>query len=81
MTGLIKVNGQIRGTPSNPAISGIANISNGSLGREGIYTTLSGLSGDVRFNENRITLDKVEGRDRCGHCHFPRYRADSEQPD
>jgi len=62
VTGLIKVNGQIRGTPSNPSISGTANITNGSLGREGIYTTLSGLSGDLRFNENRITIEKVEGR-------------------
>jgi len=62
VTGLIKVNGQVRGTPSNPSISGTANLTNGSLGREGIYTTLSGLSGDVRFNENRITIEKVEGK-------------------
>ena len=47
---------------ANPNISGSANISGGSLGREGIYTTLTGLGGDIRFNENRVTFDNVEGR-------------------
>jgi len=62
VTGTIKLDGQIGGTSANPTISGNANVSNGSLGREGVYTTLSALSGDVRFNENRVTLDGLEGR-------------------
>ena len=62
VTGIVKVDGQIGGTSANPNISGSVNISGGSLGREGIYTTLTGLGGDIRFNENRVTFDNVEAR-------------------
>ena len=70
VTGTVKVDGQIGGTTANPTISGNANISNGSLGREGVYTTLSGLGGDVRFNENRVTFDNLEGRVGGGSVRF-----------
>jgi translocation and assembly module TamB len=70
VTGIVKVDGQIGGTSASPTISGNANISNGSLGREGVYTTLSALSGDVRFNENRVTFDNLEGRVGGGTVHF-----------
>jgi autotransporter translocation and assembly factor TamB len=62
ITGIVTLNGSVRGTTANPNISGIANVSNGSLGREGIYTTISMLNGDVRFNENRVTFDNLVGR-------------------
>jgi len=70
VTGIVKVDGQIGGTTANPSISGNANISNGSLGREGVYTTLSALAGDVRFNENRVTFDNLEGRVGGGTVRF-----------
>jgi translocation and assembly module TamB len=63
VTGIVKVDGRIGGTTVHPAISGTANITNGSLGRENVfYTTLSGFAGDVYFNENRVTFNNLEGR-------------------
>jgi autotransporter translocation and assembly factor TamB len=62
VTGIVKVDGQIGGTSANPNISGSVNISNGSLGREGIYTTVFRVTRDVRFNENRVTFDNIEAR-------------------
>jgi translocation and assembly module TamB len=70
VTGIVKVDGQIGGTSANPTISGNANIANGSLGREGVYTTLAALKGDVRFNENRVTFDNLEGRVGGGTIRF-----------
>ena len=62
ITGIVKFNGRIRGTTVEPNIDGIASFANASLGYEGIYTTLSMLTGDVRFSENRVTFDNLEGR-------------------
>lgn len=62
VTGIVKVDGQIGGTPSKPTISGNANITKGSLGREGVYTTLSEFGGDVFFVENRVNFNNLEGR-------------------
>jgi translocation and assembly module TamB len=62
VTGKVNLDARVGGTAANPNISGIANISNASLGKEGIYTTLTMLNGDVRFNENRVTFDNLEGR-------------------
>ena len=62
VTGAVTLDGRVRGTSTNPNINGIAKISNAALGYEGIYTTLSAVNGDLRFNENRVTFDNLEGR-------------------
>jgi len=62
VTGLVALDGRVNGTASNPAINGTLNIKDGSLGRSGVYTTLSALNGDVRFNDNRVTFDNLKGR-------------------
>jgi len=62
ITGIVNFNGHITGTSVKPNIDGLASFSNASLGYEGIYPTLTMLNGDVRFSENRVTFDNLEGR-------------------
>jgi autotransporter translocation and assembly factor TamB len=62
VTGTISLLGRVRGTTTNPTINGTATISKASLGREGIYTTVSNLNGDLRFSENRVTFDNLLGQ-------------------
>ncbi len=69
ITGIVNFKGHIGGTSAKPTIDGLASFSNASLGYEGIYTTLSMLSGDVRFSENRVTFDNMEGRVGGGTIH------------
>jgi translocation and assembly module TamB len=70
VTGRVAFEGRVGGTIARPTVDGIATLTNASLGREGIYTTLSGLNGNVRFRENRVTLDNVEGRASGGTVRF-----------
>lgn len=62
ITGIVNFNGRVGGTTVKPNIDGLASFSNASLGYEGINTTLTNLTGDVRFSENRVTFDNLEGR-------------------
>jgi hypothetical protein len=62
VTGIVTLDGRVGGNSTNPNINGIARISNASLGYEGVYTTLAALNGDLRFSENRVTFDNLEGR-------------------
>jgi translocation and assembly module TamB len=62
ITGIVNFSGTIGGTTEKPNIDGLATLANASLGYEGIYTTLSMLNGDIRFNENRVSFENLEGR-------------------
>jgi autotransporter translocation and assembly factor TamB len=62
VTGRVNVDGKIGGTTVHPTITGNANITNGSLGRENVNMSLSGFGGNVFFNENRVTFNNLEGR-------------------
>jgi translocation and assembly module TamB len=62
VTGSVGLIARVGGTTANPTINGNARITGGSLGRQGIYTTVSNLNGDVRFNENRMTFDNLRGQ-------------------
>jgi translocation and assembly module TamB len=62
ITGIVDFDGHISGTTLKPNIDGKATLKNASLGHEGIYTTLSQLNGDLRFSENRVTFEDLEGR-------------------
>src|SRR5262249_1412087 len=60
-TGSVNVDGLIAGTVRNPDLRGIAHFNNASFGRRGVFTSLSALNGDVFFNENRVTLNNLQG--------------------
>jgi autotransporter translocation and assembly factor TamB len=70
VTGRVAFDGRVGGTIARPTLDGIATLANASLGREGIYTTLSGLNGNIRFSENRVTFDNLEGRASGGTVRF-----------
>ena len=40
----------------------MAHLANASLGRRGFFTTLSNFNGDLFFDQDRITLNNIEGR-------------------
>jgi autotransporter translocation and assembly factor TamB len=61
-TGMINlVDGRVRGTLQNPDLRGVAHFNNVSVGRRGLFTSLSELNGDVFFDENRMTLSALQG--------------------
>jgi translocation and assembly module TamB len=62
IAGSVELNGRVNGTATNPAINGLIKITNASLGREGIYTTLAGLNGELRFDANRVNFQNLRGR-------------------
>jgi translocation and assembly module TamB len=70
ITGLVNFNGHIGGTPIKPNIDGLASLSNASLGYEGLKTSLTNLTGDVRFSENRVSFENLEGRVGGGIIHL-----------
>ena len=69
ITGLVNFNGHIGGTSIKPNIDGLASLSNASLGYEGLKTSLTNLTGDLRFSENRVTFENLEGRIGGGIVH------------
>lgn len=60
--GSVTLDGQVRGTAQNPDLRGIAHFANASFSKRGTFTSLSDLSGDLFFDENRITLNDMGGR-------------------
>jgi translocation and assembly module TamB len=69
ITGIVAFDGHIGGTSARPNVDGRASFSNASLGYEGVYTSLTMLTGDVRFSENRVTFDNLVGRVGGGTIH------------
>jgi translocation and assembly module TamB len=61
-TGAVNVEGRIGGTVQDPDLRGLAHLANASLGRRGSFTSLSNLNGDLFFDQNRVTLNNVEGK-------------------
>jgi translocation and assembly module TamB len=62
IAGTVSLDGRVNGTATNPAINGSLKIANASLGREGVFTTLVGLNGDLRFDSNRVNFDNLRGQ-------------------
>jgi translocation and assembly module TamB len=60
-TGVIDVQVDVRGTAQSPDLRGNAVLSNASIRKPGIYTSLTNVSGTMTFNQNQIRLDKLEG--------------------
>src|SRR5207244_6953255 len=59
--GSINVEGRIGGTVQNPDLRGLAHLADASLGRRGFFTSLSKLNGDLFFDQNRVTLNNIQG--------------------
>jgi len=64
--GTVDIFGQIRGTVSNPDLQGRASFTDLSVARQGVSLNLTGLKGDVLFDERRMTMTNVEGRTNGG---------------
>jgi translocation and assembly module TamB len=60
--GTVNVQVGVRGTVQRPDLRGIAHFANASLGRRGLYTSVTNLNGDLFFNQDQIRLNNVEGR-------------------
>ena len=61
-SGSVNVDGRVSGTVRNPDLRGLASFTGASLGRRGIFTSLSSLNGDLFFNGNRVTLNNLQGQ-------------------
>jgi len=53
---------RMTGTPQMPDLRGVAHLSNATFGSPGLFTTLVNVNGDLFFDQNRITLNNLEGR-------------------
>ena len=60
-SGGINVEGRIGGTVRNPDLRGLAHLANASFGRRGFFTSLSNLNGDLFFDQDRVTLNNIQG--------------------
>ena len=64
--GAVNLRGQIGGTVAKPDLQGQASFSDLSIGRKGFATNITGIKGDVIFDQHRMTLTNVEGRASAG---------------
>jgi translocation and assembly module TamB len=60
--GSLNVQVRLTGTPQMPDLRGVAHLTNASFGRRGFFTSLLNVNGDLFFDQNRVTLNNVEGR-------------------
>jgi translocation and assembly module TamB len=60
-SGSVNVEGRVGGTVQNPDLRGVAHLAKATIGRRGFFTSLSNLSGDVFFDQDRVTLNNIEG--------------------
>jgi translocation and assembly module TamB len=60
-SGVINLQVDVRGTVQSPDLRGSAVLSNASLRRPGLFTSLTNVNGTLSFNQNQIRLDKLEG--------------------
>jgi translocation and assembly module TamB len=49
------------GTTQNPDLRGVAHLNNAAFGWRGFFTTVTTVNGDLFFDQNRITLNNLEG--------------------
>lgn len=61
-TGSINVQVRLTGTPQMPDLRGVAHLSNATLGWRGFFTSLIGVNGDLFFDQNRITVNNIQGK-------------------
>jgi translocation and assembly module TamB len=60
-SGTVNVEGRVGGTVQNPDLRGLAHLANASISRRGFFTSLSKVNGDLFFDQDRITLNNIEG--------------------
>ncbi|PYS50647.1 MAG: hypothetical protein DMG13_20580 [Acidobacteria bacterium] len=59
--GSMNVEGRVAGTVQNPDLRGVAHLADATVGRRGFFTSLSKVNGDLFFDQDRITLNNIEG--------------------
>jgi translocation and assembly module TamB len=59
--GIMNVEGRVAGTVQNPDLRGVAHLADATFGRRGFFTSLSKINGDLFFDQDRITLNNIEG--------------------
>ena len=64
--GALNLSGQVGGTVAKPDLQGSASFTDLSIARQGSSTSLTGLKGDVIFDQHRMTLNNVEGHSNGG---------------
>jgi translocation and assembly module TamB len=60
-SGTVNVEGLVAGTVQSPDLRGLAHLANATFGRRGFFTSLSKVNGDLFFDQDRITLNNIEG--------------------
>jgi translocation and assembly module TamB len=68
-SGVMNLQVDVRGTTQTPDLRGNAVVSNASLRRQGFFTGLTNLNGNLSFNQNQIRLDRIEGTAGGGTVH------------
>jgi translocation and assembly module TamB len=61
-SGSLSLDGRVGGTIQTPDLRGVARFDAASFARRGIFTTLSDVNGDLFFDQNRVTLNNLQGR-------------------
>jgi translocation and assembly module TamB len=59
--GSVNVQVRLTGTPQMPDLRGVAHLSNANFGSPGFFTSLVNVNGDLFFDQNRITLNNIQG--------------------
>ncbi len=68
-TGIVNLQVDVRGSVQNPDFRGNAVLTNGSLRRQGLFTSLTNLNGNFTFNQNQIRVEKLDGIAGSGTIH------------
>jgi translocation and assembly module TamB len=68
-SGIINLQVDIRGTAQSPDLRGSAVLTNASLRRQGFFTSLTNLNGNLSFNQNQIRLNNIDGTAGGGAVH------------
>jgi translocation and assembly module TamB len=61
-SGSVNIEGRMTGTARDPDLRGVARFSNATFGRRGVFTSLSALTGELFFDQNRITVNNLQAR-------------------
>src|SRR5205085_7159923 len=59
--GTVNVQVNVGGTVQMPDLRGFAVVSNASLSRPGLFTSITNLNGNLYFEQDRINLNNIEG--------------------
>src|SRR5437899_3839785 len=60
--GSVNVQVALRGTPQRPDIRGVAHINNGAFRREGFFTSLTNVNGDLFFARDQVNFSNIAGQ-------------------